>query len=459
MKIFLLSSFFFLSLCLESDFEIQYDNLYENNIIESLKNIIIEVEASFGENMDTYKLILDPDTQAMVLPGVEFEESEDIKKYNISSNTFEKLENIPSYPLEKYYSGTFGKDIFKLGNSETLKKKISFYVANTYKNIFHSKTYAYIGLKVFVNGDESKLNIIEQMKENDLISNTTWFLDFKSDTKGKFVLGLLPHLAYKDKYNEKDMYKLKVHSTFISSYGLKLHEIYYGKEEKYENRTSGDPLHVLIKFNINSRIIQCTYDFGIILHNKFFRNKIENNVCKDEIINISNDNYKYYYCQRDKFNMDEMENINFLTDIQSDNITFVLEPKDLFYEHNGFLIFLVIYRLENPDNDQETVWNIGTPFLKKYLITFNRNDKLLYFYKKTNNEDGGNESTNQSLHIKYIIIISVLSVVFLASIGTLIFYIIKIKPRKRKANELDDTFDYQEKKTEGGDSALINDDN
>ena len=157
--------------------------------------------------------------------------------------------------------------------------------------------------------------------------------------------------------------------------------------------------------------------------------------------------------------MDEMENINFLTDIQSDNITFVLEPKDLFYEHNGFLIFLVIYRLENPDNDQETVWNIGTPFLKKYLITFNRNDKLLYFYKKTNNEDGGNESTNQSLHIKYIIIISVLSVVFLASIGTLIFYIIKIKPRKRKANELDDTFDYQEKKTEGGDSALINDDN
>ena len=66
---------------------------------------------------------------------------------------------------------------------------------------------------------------------------------------------------------------------------------------------------------------------------------------------------------------------------------------------------------------------------------------------------------NRSLHLKYIITISVLSVVFLASIGTLIFYIIKIKPRKRKANELDDTFDYQEKKTEEGDSKLINDDN
>ena len=91
------------------------------------------------------------------------------------------------------------------------------------------------------------------------------------------------------------------------------------------------------------------------------------------------------------------------------------------------------------------VWNIGTPFLKKYLITFNRNDKLLYFYKKTNNEDGGNESTNQSLHIKYIIIISVLSVVFLASIGTLIFYIIKIKPRKRIDNIVNKAFLEEEK--------------
>ena len=130
MKIFLLSSFFLLCLCIESDFEIQYAKWDENKIIESFKNTAIEVEASFGENTDTFKLILDTGTQAMVLPGVELKDSGDFKKYDISSKTFEKLENIPSYPNENYYSGTFGKDIFKLGNSETLKKKISFYVAN-----------------------------------------------------------------------------------------------------------------------------------------------------------------------------------------------------------------------------------------------------------------------------------------------------------------------------------------
>lgn len=452
MKILLLLSLFLLSLGMESNFEIQHAKWDDNKIMESLRRIGIEVEASFGENLDTYKLILDIHTQAIVLPGVELKVQGNFKKYDISSNTFEKIENKPSYSGENFYSGTFGKDIFKLGNSETLKNKISFFVANEYQNYLYQYKYAFIGLKSFVNGQESKLNIIEQMKDNDLITNTTWFLNFESDTKGKFVLGLLPHLAYKDKYSENDMYIAKTHSSYI--YALKLQEIYYGKTEKYDNRISGDSLHTTIRFDLNTRLIQCTYDFGIILHNKFFEQKIKNKVCKDGMIDTL---YKYYYCEKGKININEMENINFVTDIQSDNMTFVLEPKDLFFEHNDLLYFLVIYKVEDYETSPEIDWIVGTPFLKKNLITFNRNDKLIYFYKKTNNENNGNEK--KSLQLKYIITISVLSVVFLVSIVVLILYIIKIKPRKKKANELDDDFDYQEKKTKEGDSPLINDDN
>ena len=167
--------------------------------------------------------------------------------------------------------------------------------------------------------------------------------------------------------------------------------------------------------------------------------------------------YKYYYYEKGKININEMENINFVTDIQSDNMTFVLEPKDLFFEHNDLLYFLVIYKVEDYETYHEIDLIVGTHFIKKNLITFNRNDKLIYFYKKTYNENNGNEK--KSLQLKYIITISVLSVVFLVSIVVLILYIIKIKPRKKKANELDDDFDYQEKKTKEGDSPLINDDN
>ena len=171
MKILLLLSLFLLSLGMESNFEIQHSNWDDNKIMESLRRIGIEVEASFGENLDTYKLILDIHTQAIVLPGVELKVQGNFKKYDISSNTFEKIENKPSYSGENFYSGTFGKDIFKLGNSETLKNKISFFVANEYQNYLYQYKYAFIGLKSFVNGQESKLNIIEQMKDNDLISN------------------------------------------------------------------------------------------------------------------------------------------------------------------------------------------------------------------------------------------------------------------------------------------------
>ena len=112
MKIFLLSSFFILSLCIASAFEIIYSKWDENNIIGSLRDTAIEVEASFGENMDTYKLILDTGSQAMVLPGVGADVQGDFKKYKILSNSFEKLEDIPKYSGEKFHSGTFGKEAF-----------------------------------------------------------------------------------------------------------------------------------------------------------------------------------------------------------------------------------------------------------------------------------------------------------------------------------------------------------
>ena len=126
--------------------------------------------------METFELILDTKTQAIVLPGLFAIEKVDFKKYSTFSPTFDILPNISYNPSEHFKTGTFGQDLFKLGNSETLEKKISFYVEDSYNNISYPYNYAFIGLKNFVNDEESKLNIIEQMKDNDLISNTTWFI-------------------------------------------------------------------------------------------------------------------------------------------------------------------------------------------------------------------------------------------------------------------------------------------
>ena len=453
MKFLLLLSLFFISFCIEADFELKYNNWDDEKIINSLKNTYIEVEASFGLNMDKFKLELDIGTQATVIPDVECSECKNVKRFNISeSNSFiEEKKDIP-YTGEKFRQGTFGNDNFKLGNSDNDNLKISFVVAKNYYIFTNTHNYAFLGLKSYVNGSQYKLNIIEQMKDNDVISNSTWFLNFDSDTTGKFVIGTLPHIKYKDIYSFDNSYIQNCEEPYI--YALKMQEIYYGKIANYDQRKTGDKNHWTVKFNINTRLFKCPSDYGDILHNNFFSKQIEDKICKQGILV---DNYIYYYCYKDKFKMSEMDNLNFVADFRTvDNMTFVFEPKDLFYEHDGILYFLVIYihdEYDLPSGDTE--WEAGTLFLKKYMLTFNRNKQISFYTKKIGKDDEKPKNEN----LKYIIIISILSVVFLACIAFLIYYIMKIKPRKKKANELDDDFDYQTKQNEEGTSALINDEN
>ena len=449
----LLSSLFFLFLCLEADFELKYKNWDEKNIIESLRKTYLEVEASFGSNMDNFTLILDTDSQATLIPGVEHQGT--VKRFDKSqSSTFKEIKYIPNqYNNEKFYKGLLGADNFKLGNSQKINN-ISFIVGEGF-TLEAFGTYAFLGLKREVNASENNYNIIKQMKEKDVISNPIWFLNFESDTKGKFIIGTFPENNYKDTYSEEDRLNLDIYEHW-QLYVLKFEDIYYGKIENYDKKQSVDPKHTISKFNINTRLFLCTPDFGAILHDSFFKQK--KGICEQGTLE---DKYIYYYCKKDKFNMSEMENVNFEVNNQKGNMTLVFEPKDLFYEHGDYYYFLMIYKPDDYITPSDTEWVIPTLFIKKYITTFNRNDRLIYFYSKTidknNNNNGGDGEGGNDDKTKYIIIISVLSIIFLGCIGFLIFYIIKIKPRKKKANELDDVFEYKANQNEeGGDSALIN---
>ena len=76
-----------------------------------------------------------------------------------------------------------------------------------------------------------------------------------------------------------------------------------------------------------------------------------------------------------------MENLNFV--LKEKNITFTLEPKDLFYEENDYLYYLIVYKnFEIDDANKDTEWIFGLQFLQKYNIVFNRDDKIAYFYNK-----------------------------------------------------------------------------
>ena len=444
-------------LLFESDFEVQYFKWDETNVMASLYDTYIEVEASFGSEMDKFKLALDLESTSTVLPDKNFTGRGEFKKFHSSS--FEVKQNLKNVYDEKYFSGSKGVDIFQLGNSEPIIKNFSFIVASDYTYASNKLyKYAFIGIKNFYINEEEKyqLNMIDQLKKSNLIQYQTWFLNFESDSKGKFVVGTLPEAIYKSTYDESDKITQYCYAD-MTLCGLNFQEIYYGKIDDYDNRKSlEDKNHLLAAFSLNTRLIKCTSDFGTILYKNYFSKKIDDKICSTEQLN---DGYMYFYCEKDKINLSEMENVNFAIFHQNGNMTFILEPKDLFYEYNNILYFLIIYKPNYYIGDKDVLWVIGNTFLQKYLLTFNTKERLIYFYKKKIEqfETDKNNTGNENNSIKYIIIISVISVLLIACIAILIVYITKRAPRKKKANELDDDFDYQTKPNkEGGESLLIN---
>ena len=452
---YLFSSFFILLFCYESDFELQYSNYNENNIISSFRNIFLEIDVSFGSgsNSNKYKLTLDPDSHGTIIPGINSNAKGNVLKYKIT-NDFKMNKNITVIYSEKFYSGLKGEDTIQIGNSEPIKDKVSFVVANEFTSVgTNLNKYAFFGLKNSINDDIYQLNIISQMKENNLINYPSWFLSFNSDSKGKFVIGTLPHLYDNNTYYETDMAKENCIAP-CNIISIQFQDIYYGNKNDYDNRESVSPQHTTVYFSLYSRLIRCTPDFGDIIHKKFFEKHIKNLNCNQGTFP---DKYIYYYCNKKSINISEMENLNFVTSVMSDNMTFVFEPKDLFYEKDNIYYFLIIYKPIDHITSPDSEWLVGTLFLQKYLLAFNRNNRMIYFYKTTHtNDTSGNDNNGKGLSTKYIVIIVVLSVVLLGIIGALIFYIIKIKPRKKRANELADDFDYQEKQNEEGATAIIN---
>ena len=444
-------SFFSLLICveyMEVPFELNYFDQSESKLYELMKKVFIDVESSIGQKQEKFKLALDQESISIAVPDINLKNpSGNFKKFDISSSdTFQMTHNFSQIILydERFSKGIEGNDSFKLGENKV--SIINFTVANEYKFNYSPLTYnyAYLGLKMEINSPSNLINnLLEQLKISKLISHESWYLNFISDNKGTFVIGGLPHEIDGKAFPENSKITDPT-SEYSQLYNMKFNEIYYGKIEDFDKRekTENKDVH----FTLTTKYMICTDDFWTII-SPFFTDKIRNNIC--QTTGLTADNYIYYYCYKDKFIMSEMQNVNFY--LKSFNFTFVFEPKDLFYEKDGILYFLITTKKEEGENYQ---WNLGTTFLEKYIVAFNKDDKLRYFYEKNKKQDNPVDSgSNDSI---YIIIISVLSVVFIACIGFFVFYIIKIKPRKKKANELDEDFDYQAKDNEKGTTPILN---
>ena len=126
------------------------------------------------------------------------------------------------------------------------------------------------------------------------------------------------------------------------------------------------------------------------------------------------------------------------------NYTFNLTYNDLFIKLNNKYYFLIVF-----NNKISQEWVLGELFIKKYNIIFDENSESISLYtyftsnkKKKDKKDENNGTKGNNSLLKTLIFIFFCSTIILSIL--LYNFILKF-PRKKRANELDETFEYNSK--------------
>ena len=259
--------------------------------------------------------------------------------------------------------------------------------------------------------------LINQLKNNDIISNYYHFLFFENDDGGTFVIGAAPHEFNPKKYLYNNFRQVGAREI-SQSWELSITNIKYGNSKFDDKIFSLD-----YKFGFISVGINMKHEY----YNDFFEKRIKSGFCEENLYN----NYYIYSCINDdkKVKFKELKDFHFYSyGLEYD---FVFTYKDLFVVFNNRKYFLITYKL----NSITTIF--GKPFFRKYTIIFNPDNKQIGHYiqeEEFNDNDNKNYKKNSIL-----IIVILLLILILVDLSIILF---KYSGRKKRKNELDENYDY-----------------
>ena len=279
-----------------------------------------------------------------------------------------------------------------------------------------------IGLKAKSNIIETSL--IYNLKKNNLIEKHIFTISYENDTKGNIIFGNYPHEFNKKKYKEIFFFSLPIESPKVYFNWIILFDYI-----SYDLNIKDNYNKVIFDFNFGGILASLLYQK--FLNQSFFKNYYLNKLCTLNFF-IYQDDYDFkkkfsqIICDKN-INITNFPPLNFTK--KEYNITFTFTYKDLFRIYNDKYYLMVFF----PD-DVIFEWILGEPFFWKFETVFDIENAIIGFYEKINQE--------KSYKYFYLIIIILLSfLVFLLSF--LLFFNIKNKPRKKRANELeDDLYEY-----------------
>jgi len=443
-----------------------YSNFSIGNPPQQIKSFIKFDKSGFNIPYNAYnhedsKTYQELDKSKKIKDEIEYTctfSSDDIKLININSYNFSQLllksENVNLINGEKY---------------KTIYTNVSF--INKLSDEIGYKNYGYIGLKFPDKDKFGIINFVPLLKNNKIIKNYSWTLLFEEDDsnyekefitidyfksiKGKLILGdELPNY-YPSKFDSNM-------SGWVNMYNRKK---YLNWDIEFRNIYLDDfKLYIRVESELrpDSALFFGTLTFKLNIDIKFFEKYFKQEICQVKNMTLFPD-IMYYVCDESisgenglKFSTNIFPNITF--EYRDFAPNFTLTYKDLFIQdiHNkNIYYFLFVFdRKRIYINKEEDRFILGMKFFEKYQFEFNNEKKIITHYIKkqemnkcTNCNEDFPKIKNGDGNYKIILIIclSIIFAVILFVLGMMFQKKILKIPRKNRANELDEDYEYQAK--------------
>ena len=330
---------------------------------------------------------------------------------NISSTFFNNISN--NYISYDTFLFNYSYNIYDINKITEIKiNNFSFiYDKKNKENILGISFYDY-------NNDYQKTNLINQLKNKNIIDSYIYSILYENNNTGKIFIGKFPHefINNNNIINKENIiyYNSEIN---MNNFDIKFNNIVYGNESVFDNE--------ITRISIEEGMIRGNYKFKQIIDKDFFSKYFSNNLC--EIKSFSD--FNYYVCNK-KINIKKFKNIIFYFDKKN---YFVINYNDVFYEFNNKLIFLIYFR---KTFDYE--WKLTKIFFNKNkYIFFDQNKKIFGFYSKKINK---NNKNNKNFILFILLFFSIIIIILLI---IKLYYNKKNKSfRYLRANELEDAYNY-----------------
>ena len=310
--------------------------------------------------------------------------------------------------------------------------------------------------KILKNGGyevEEYTNLIKQLKTKDIINSYAFLIKYnnKNEEKGEIIIGGLPHEYdpghYSEDYFIYDMVPIGDSPPY--NWHTFFEKIEYDGNSSIANNYT---YHRHVAFSLDFGFILAAFNFKDYFYKKFF------DKYKDLCSEVTIDKYIGIYCQKEV--VENFKNLTFYLSGKynnNKNNKIEFDYRDLFIESKddpNIFYFQIIF------TEYSNRWVLGRPLFKKYPTIFDQDKKIFGFYLQTGDysTNDGSNNNNSEKNIPWSLIIIIFLIIVIIVLGIILYKVIPLIKRKKKANELDDEFDYEshnEKKNE--ENKLIND--